>query len=48
MVPATALATGETASLLDVQAQQDMEFYASYLCWPVVNKKSISVSGDGP
>ena len=43
VVPAIALATGETVSLLDVWVQLDMELY-TYLCWPVVSEKSRSVN----
>ena len=45
VVPAIALATGETVSLLDVWVQPDMELY-TYLCWPVVSKKSRCVNWD--
>ena len=44
VVPAIALATGETVSLLDVWVQPDMEQLYTYLCWPVGSKKSRCVN----
>ena len=45
VVPAIALTTGKTTSLLDVWAQLDMELY-TYLCWLVVSAQSRSMNGD--
>ena len=36
---------GDTASLLDVQANIQMELY-TYLCWPVVSEKTRAMNGD--